>query len=94
MALDYFMGQMLLKGDIQGFMRYGSWVQQYGGYMQMPVGYQDAVKCIQNQGNVPGSPYAEYVKRMMSKQKEAKNEKDYLYFDDSMDGDDRLYSVG
>ena len=69
MALDYFMGQMLLKGDIQGFMRYGSWVQQYGGYMQMPVGYQDAVKCIQNQGNVPGSPYAEYVKRMMSKQK-------------------------
>lgn len=69
MALDYFMGQMLLKGDIQGFMRYGSWVQQYGGYMQMPAGYQDAVKCIQNQGNVPGSPYAEYVKRMMSKQK-------------------------
>ena len=69
MALDYFMGQMLLKGDIQGFMHYGSWVQQYGGYMQMPVGYQDAVKCIQNQGNVPGSPYAEYVKRMMSKQK-------------------------
>ena len=69
MALDYFMGQMLLKGDIQGFMRYGSWVQQYGGYSQMPYGYADAIKCIQNQGNVPGSPYAEYVKRMMSQQK-------------------------
>lgn len=69
MALDYFMGQMLLKGDIQGFMRYGSWVQQYGGYRQMPVGYQDAVRCIQNHGNVAGSPYAEYVQRMMSQQK-------------------------
>lgn len=69
MALDYFMGQMLLKGDIQGFMRYGGWVQQYGGYSQMPYGYADAIKCIQNQGNVPGSPYAEYVKRMMSRQK-------------------------
>lgn len=69
MALDYFMGQMLLKGDIQGFIRYGSWVQQYGGYMQIPYGYQDALKCIQNKGNVPGSPYAEYVKRMMSQQK-------------------------
>ena len=69
MALDYFMGQMLLKGDIQGFIRYGSWVQQYGGYSQMPIGYQDAVRCIQNHGNVAGSPYAEYVQRMMSQQK-------------------------
>ena len=69
MALDYFMGQMLLKGDIQGFMRYGSWVQQYGGYSQMPYGYADAIKCIQNHGDVPGSPYAEYVKRMMNQQK-------------------------
>lgn len=70
MALDYFMGQMLLKGNIQGFMQYGSWVQQYGGYQRMPVGYQDAVNCIQNHGNVPGSPYANYVKRMMAQQKE------------------------
>lgn len=68
MALDYFMGQMLLKGDIQEFMRYGFWIQ-YGGYQQMPYGYADAIKCIQNHGNVPGSPYAEYVKQMMSKQK-------------------------
>ncbi len=71
MALDYFMGQMLLKGDFQGFMQYGaSWVQRYGGYMQMPVGYQDAVRCIQNRGNVPGSPYAAYAKRMMTQQQE------------------------
>ncbi len=69
MALDYFMGEMLLKGNIQGFMQYGGWVQQYGGYRQMPAGYQDAVTCIQNHGNVAGSPYAEYVKRMMSQQK-------------------------
>ena len=69
MALDYFMGQMLLKGDIDGFMRYGSWVQQYGGYSQMPIGYQDALTCIQNHGNVPGSPYAEYARQMMNRQK-------------------------
>ncbi len=68
MALDYFMSQMLLKGDIQGFMRYGSWVQQYGGYTQMPAGYRDALTCIQSHGNVPGSPYAEYVRRMMNRQ--------------------------
>ncbi len=69
MALDYFMGQMLLKGDIKGFMQYGSWVQQYGGYRQMPIGYQDAVNCIRNHGNVQGSPYAEYVRQMMNRQK-------------------------
>lgn len=65
LALDYFMGDMLLKGNLQGFMQYMSWVQQYGGYQQMPLGYQDAVRCIQQQGNVSGSPYAEYAKRMM-----------------------------
>lgn len=69
MALDYFMGEMLLKGNIQGFMQYGSWVEQYGGYSQMPVGYRDAVICIQNHGNVQGSPYAEYVQRMMNQAK-------------------------
>ncbi len=67
MALDYFMGQMLLKGDIQGFQKYMGWVQQYGGYSYMPIGYQDVLKCIQQQGNVPGSPYAAYAKRMMQK---------------------------
>lgn len=72
MALDYFMGQMLLKGDIQGFMQYGGWVRHYGGYTHMPVGYQDALNCIQNHGDVYGSPYAAYVKRMINTQKGGK----------------------
>ena len=67
MALDYFMGQMLLKGELQGFQKYMGWVQQFGGYSYMPIGYQDVMKCIQQQGNVPGSPYAAYAKRMMQK---------------------------
>lgn len=64
MALDYLMAQMLLNGNVQGFMEYMSWVQQYGGYKKMPAGYADAVKCIQAKGNVTGSSYAVYVKRM------------------------------
>ena len=63
MALDYFMGQMLLKGDVQGFIQYMGLVQQYGGYRQMPLGYQDAMRCIQSRGNAPGSAYAAYVRR-------------------------------
>ena len=66
MALDYFMGEMLLKGNLQGFQQYMGAVQQYGGYRIMPIGYQDAMRCIQMQGNVPGSPYANYAKRMMA----------------------------
>lgn len=65
MALDYYMGQLLIKGDMQGFMQGLAWAQQYGGYTQMPRGYQDAARCIQAKGNVPNSPYAAYVKRMM-----------------------------
>ena len=65
MVLDYFMAQMLLKGNLQGFQQYMGAVQQYGGYRQMPLGYQDVMHCIQMQGNVPGSPFASYVKRMM-----------------------------
>jgi hypothetical protein len=70
MALDYFMGQMLLKGNIQGFQQYMGWVQQYGGYRQMPLGYQDAMRCIQSRGNAPGSAYGAYVKRMMERRSE------------------------
>lgn len=70
MALDYFMGQMLLKGELQGFQQYMGWVQQYGGYRQMPLGYQDAMLCIQRNGAVPGSPYANYAKRMMAERRE------------------------
>ena len=67
MALDYFLAQMLLKGNIQGFQQYLGLAQQYGGYRQMPLGYQDAMRYIQMQGNVQGSPYANYVKRMMER---------------------------
>ena len=64
MALDYFMAQMLLKGNLQGFHEYMGAVQQYGGYRQMPLGYQDVMRCIQMQGRVPDSPYAKYVQQM------------------------------
>ena len=70
MALDYFLGQMLLKGNMQGFQQYLQWAQQYGGYRQMPLGYQDAMRCIQMQGRVAGSPYAKYVQRMMERRAE------------------------
>lgn len=70
MALDYFMAQMLLKGNVQGFQHYMGAVQQYGGYRMMPLGYQDAIRCIQTQGKAPGSPYAVYVKRMMERRTE------------------------
>jgi hypothetical protein len=76
MALDYFMGQMLLKGNVQGFVQFMGWVQQYGGYRQMPLGYQDAMRCIQSQGKVQGSPYASYVKRMTrNEERGRRNEK-------------------
>ena len=69
MALDYFLAQMLLKGNMQGFQQYLGLAQQYGGYRQMPLGYQDAMRCIQMQGNVQGSTYANYVKRMMAERR-------------------------
>ena len=64
MALDYFMAQLLLKGNIAGFQQNMGIVQQYGGYRQMPLGYQDVMRCIQMQGRVADSPYAKYVKQM------------------------------
>ena len=67
MALDYFLAQMLLKGNLQGFQQYLGLAQQYGGYRQMPLGYQDVIRCIQIQGNAPGSPYAKYVQQMMNR---------------------------
>ena len=65
MALDYFLAQLLLKGDLKSFQQYLGLAQQYGGYRQMPLGYQDVMRCIQAQGNVPGSPFANYAKRMI-----------------------------
>ena len=70
MALDYFMAQMLLKGNLQGFKQYMGAVQQYGGYRQMPLGYQDVMHCIQMQGHVADSPYAKYVQRMTERRAE------------------------
>ena len=72
MALEYFMGQMLLEGQIQGFQQYMPMAEKYSGYREMPIGYQDAMMCIQKQGAVPGSPYANYVKRIMAERR--KNE--------------------
>ena len=67
MALDYFLAQMLLNGNIPGFEQYLGAAQQFGGYRDMPLGYQDVMRCIQARGNVTDSPYADYAKRMMQK---------------------------
>jgi hypothetical protein len=67
LALDYFMGGMLLKGDYDGFMNYMRFVESYGGYMSMPMGYQDAIRFIQSQGMDSSSRYGIYVRQMMSK---------------------------
>lgn len=69
MALDYFLAQLLLKGDMRGFQQYLGLAQQYGGYRQMPLGYQDVMRCIQAQGNLPGSPFASYANRMIGRAK-------------------------
>lgn len=74
MALEYFLMQNLLKGNMQAFMEYLPAAQQYGGYSSFPAAYRDAYECIQKQGNVPGSPYAEYVKRMMNNKSNANYE--------------------
>lgn len=65
MALDYFIGELLLRGDVQGVMQYLPWAEQYGDYRYMPMGYQDAVRTIQSRGQAEGTKYGEYVKRMM-----------------------------
>lgn len=64
MALEYFLGQLLLNGDVNAFMQYLPLAQQYGNYKAVPYGYQDAWNCIQAHGQLNGSPYASYVKRM------------------------------
>ena len=66
MALDYFIAEMLLRGDVQGVAQYMPWAGQYGGYRYMPVGYQDAARTIQSRGQAQGTKYGAYVKRMMS----------------------------
>ena len=65
MALDYFIAEMLLRGNVQGVVQYLPLAEQYGGYSRMPSGYQDAVRAIQSRGQAPGTKYGEYVRRMM-----------------------------
>ena len=64
MALQYFLGELLLKGDAEGFVQYLPLARLYGGYVTMPRGYQDAMRCIQSRGDIQDSPYAEYARRM------------------------------
>ena len=73
MALEYFMGQMLLEGQMQGFQQYMPMAEKYSGYKEMPIGYQDALMCIQKHGAVQNSPYAEYVKRIMAERSKNEN---------------------
>ena len=65
MALDYYMGQLLLMSKIGPFRRAMPLVQQYGGYAQMPRGYADAMNAIASGGRALGSPYVSYVNRML-----------------------------
>ena len=74
MALDYFLGDLLLKGQHANFLNYIKWARQYGGYVTMPKGYQDALRSIQAHGAIPGSPYSEYGKQMMRKRQRAEEE--------------------
>ena len=64
MALEYFLGQLLLKGDAQTFMQALPLAQQHGGYRIMPMAWQDAVSCMQSR-SIPDTPYGRYVKRKM-----------------------------
>jgi len=61
MALEYFLGDLLLKGNVNDFVQYISWAQQYGGYKEMPHGYQDAMRAIQSKGQDQTSAYAKYI---------------------------------
>ena len=63
MALDYMLGQILLGAKIPEFQQYLGWAQQYGNHHSMPRGYQDVVRCIQNNGKVSESPYRDYIRQ-------------------------------
>ena len=65
MALDYYMGQLLLDSKIGPFRRSMPLVERHGGYRQMPRGYADALNAIASGGRVMGSPYVGYVNRML-----------------------------
>ena len=77
MALDYCLAQLLLNGDVMAFHQMLPMAQQHGGYAAMPLGYQDAVRCIASRGDTQGSPYAEYVRRMTTNKQPANNTTTY-----------------
>lgn len=62
MALDYFMGQLLLTGNLEGFQHYLGWVEQHGGYRRMPLGYQDVMYSLQH-NEASDSPYLQYIRQ-------------------------------
>ncbi len=49
MALEYFMCQMLLNQNYQGMVQHMNWVQQYGGFEDMPRAYRTAPEYAQKQ---------------------------------------------
>lgn len=77
MALDYCLAQLLLNGDVMSFQQMLPMAQQHGGYAAMPLGYQDAVRCITSRGGTQGSPYADYVRRMTTNNQPANNTSTY-----------------
>lgn len=64
MALEYFLAELLLRGDMQEFQKFLPWAEQYGGYASIPASYQDAMQCFMAKGQVVGSRYAEYARMM------------------------------
>lgn len=63
LALQYHMAQLLLNGDLNMLMQSMPWVQQYGGFSQMPTTYRDALEYAQQKKSANDSPYGQYIKR-------------------------------
>lgn len=72
MALDYFLGELLLHGKHQAFKKYVTWAMVYGDSKEMPWGYQDALNYINSGKGTPGSPYAGYCGMMLKRKGGAK----------------------
>ncbi len=73
MALDYFMSQMALDGNLNEFCQYLGYAQRYGGYESMPACYRDIANVAQH-GPRTNSPFASYARKMFeSSQQNLKN---------------------
>lgn len=64
LALHYHMAQLLLSGDLHMLMQSMPWVQQYGGFSQMPATYRDALEYAQQKKSACDSPYGQYIERL------------------------------